>query len=214
MAVSIMAIKQDSSFSAKEATVLFDGVEAGTLQNLRIQENFNSKEVHGCGTPNPQVILPGFYTINIQAESAILESDVVLLQLAPDDKKKLNMELIFSKLIPYMSPTGMRMMTQALKFDSLEGFTGSIGQDFSSLTGDSYPLNVQGLINQWFRTLGGSLFSDRISRAISFDIEILDSGNSRWKYKDCLIDGRVLSLSAQGILVMSNLTIKSTGRYV
>ena len=115
-----MPIRMDTTISAANAVLEFEGVEIGELQEFTVDENFGTVRVKGIGSPGDVVHVPGFYEPTITSSRAFINGDVFFTLLGTVDISKLDTESpeidqVKSALIETVLSKGVK--GAAIKFD-------------------------------------------------------------------------------------------------
>jgi len=196
----------DAATSALNIEIEFDGTPIGALQDVGITESFGSVDVYGIGSPIPDFV-PGLYKGSISAKKAFIDLNEVA-------------SFFFTKFQPWGTgtieeflPAVRNALTQYSNFidkTKTQGVSGSV----NSLISNSL---LTGLAAN---SLKYPSDNERVTSVVYFDIKIyklvLNSSGTKSTtsreiiniYKDCIIDGRRLTVNNSNIIVMEDLTIK------
>ena len=162
--------------TAITANVLFDGQIIGSLQEIIIEEEFNTKPIESIGSSYIVNFLPGTTTGRIIAKRALLESD-----------------LFFDRLNPGLVASA-----------GLSGIVKNIsgGQIDISTTLQT----VEGISDFWNKMFLNKSAMDRFNFVLYFDVELINPQNVVFaKYEKCVLKSRSLNVTLGNVVIMQDI---------
>jgi hypothetical protein len=166
-----------SPLTALTASIIFDGVEIGQMQELIVEENFNVKPIEQIGSSYITAYLPGTYNGRITASRAYLDSD-----------------LFFDKLTPGITASNalVNVVNDMIGDGSID-----IRPEVKT---------VEALSAFWTTLFSGKTPLDRFSFVVNFNIELKNPQNEIFaKLENCVLTSRSLSVTINNIVVMQNI---------
>lgn len=173
-----MANVISSQLTALTASILFDGQKIGELQELIVQEEFNTKPIESIGSNFILDFLPGTTTGRILAKKALLESD-----------------LFFDRLTPGLSSsTGLSGIVKDISGNRID-----ISTELKT---------IEGISDFWNTIFSNKSINDRYNFVLYFDIELINQNNVVFaKFDRCCIKSRSLSVTLGNVVIMQDIVI-------
>jgi hypothetical protein len=170
-------------FSATTATVLFDRKDVGTVQSVRIDENFNVRPVNVIGSNYPLAHIPGTFFGQITANRMFLDRNALLSIMFPG-------------------------LTSAEAIGSL--VTSIFGNDADVDVATDTAEKLTEIYNAIFP--GGSR-GTRWNFNVRFDVTIKAADSqTMYEAKDCIITTRSLDLNINNVIAMERVVMMFNGR--
>lgn len=189
--------------SATTAIIKFDGQPIGYLQDLKISEDYNVKEVDTIGSNTSVGFVVGSYRGMVTARKAFIEADLLLDMMQPSVPANVAATLGLEYLAPQTNRDQVRGTLKNIN-DLISGW-GAFTDAFQG----KRPNKVRNTFLVSFEIEVASMISDNASVQTS-DLKAKDF----ILLKDCVISARDISIDVNQLVVMENITIKFLKREI
>lgn len=199
--------------SATNATIKFDGEVVGYLQNLRLKEDFNIKQVNGLGNNMGIGFVAGAYHGEASAKKAFIETNLLVDVLKPALNANMATAMGIEDFTSFLPTSEDREKTNFV-IDTAK----VVSDVVSTLKGDKVTKN------NFILTFDIEVTTPRSPMTATFENKSLQlSSKTRVDQlqeetiillKKCVISSREITIDVGDLIIMNNITIKFLNREV
>jgi hypothetical protein len=208
-----MSLVGSLPISATNATIKFDGEVVGYLQNLRLKEDFNIKQVNELGNNIGIGFVAGAYQGEASAKKAFIETNLLLDILKPSINANMAASMGLQDFTSFLPNSGDRE-----KANFVIDTARVVSDIVSTLKGDRVNKN------NFILTFDIEVTTPRSPTTVTYENKSLQLSSKTGidqlqeetiiLLKKCIISSREITIDIGDLIVMNNLTIKFLNREV